>query len=225
MDGAAAGVGISVVACIGICIAAAAPIQNRSGDVHGHAIQIGELLHRGIIHVKPAFVIGDAVDYSPALVLPAAAEHAEFSATEGDIAEIDPAIVEFAAMIFGGAAAVMCVLVKQRLGFFDSREREVMSLDAIAVIFYRRSNQCARCARRRRRPTTEARRTRANRRDGSAVFGSAETSNIEHRTCSVETFFKERTSWMGNEEQRDREIAGGGADCRNGDEVEPALFG
>ena len=91
----------------------------------------------GVVHIQAAFLIADAVNNSAALILAAATEHAEFSAPERDVAKLVRRIVKFAAVIFRRAAAVVGVLIKQRLRFFDAREREIMSLDAIAIIFHR----------------------------------------------------------------------------------------
>ena len=56
-------------------------------------------------------------------------------AAETDVAKLFGRVVKFAAVIFAGSAAVVRVLIEQRLGFLDSRQREVMRLNAIAIIF------------------------------------------------------------------------------------------
>src|SRR3569833_159352 len=127
-------IGVSSIIVI-VIVSRTAPVDDRFGDVHGHVVQVSELLQGSGVDVQPAFFVADAVDDSPALVLAATAEHAEFSTTERDVAKIVRVVVKFAAVIFSRGAAVMRVFIELCLGFFDSGQCEVMRLDAVAIIF------------------------------------------------------------------------------------------
>ena len=116
-------------------VVAITPVGNRGENLRRKAAEFGEGFGFGRVDVEAAFLVAHAIDDAAAFVLSRPAEDAEFSATQRDFAELLRRVVKFAGVIFPAAAAFVGVAVEQRLGFFNARHREVMCLDAVAVIF------------------------------------------------------------------------------------------